>query len=109
VGDEVLKGVSKLLVECTRDHDLVARMGGEEFCILLNDITKNELSELLEALRKTIEQKQYASLEDRKNVTSSFGVVYAQAGENLDDLVKRADKLLYCSKETGRNKVTVED
>lgn len=109
VGDVVLKGVSKLLVECVREDDLVARMGGEEFCILLNDITKDELTELFEVMRRTIEEKVYPCLQDRKNVTSSFGVVFAQPDEDLDDLVKRADELLYLSKQGGRNKVTVED
>jgi diguanylate cyclase (GGDEF)-like protein len=108
VGDEVLQVVSRLLVENARPDDLVARLGGEEFCILLEDITQPELGELFEDMREAIERKEFASLQERKHVTSSFGVVLA-GNEDLDSLVKRADELLYDAKQTGRNKVTIED
>lgn len=109
VGDEVLKVVSSLLVEYARDSDLVARMGGEEFCILLDDIDKIELKELFEDMREAIERREFASLGDRKYVTSSFGVVLGQPTDTLEGMVKRADELLYDAKQTGRNKVTLEE
>ena len=109
VGDEVLKVVSNLLVENVREGDLVARLGGEEFCILLEDIQQPALGELFEQVRAVIEQREFASLQDRKNVTSSFGVVMSNENEDLDSLVKRADELLYEAKQSGRNKVTIED
>ncbi len=108
VGDEVLKVVSRLLVENARPDDLVARLGGEEFCVLLEDISQPELGELFEDMREAIERREFDSLQERRYVTSSFGVVLA-GNEDLDSLVKRADELLYDSKQTGRNKVTIED
>ncbi len=109
IGDEVLKVVSKLLVENAREADLVARMGGKEFCILLDDIEQTEMKELFEDMREAIEKREFASLQERKYVTSSFGVVMSSGGESLDFLVKRADELLYDAKQTGRNKVTIEE
>lgn len=109
VGDEVLKVVAQLLKDNAREHDLVARMGGEEFCILLEDIQQPELGELFEDMREAIEKREFASLQERKYVTSSFGVVMDHGHEDLDSLVKRADELLYDAKQTGRNKVTIED
>lgn len=108
VGDEVLKVVSHLLVEYARPDDLVARLGGEEFCILLGDISRSELEVLFERMRAAIEDRHFDSLEDRKFVTTSFGVVIAE-GEDLDSLVKAADELLYEAKQTGRNKVSFKD
>ncbi|MDV7339901.1 diguanylate cyclase [Terasakiella sp. A23] len=109
VGDEVLQVVANLLVENAREDDLVARFGGEEFCILLDDIEKTELRELFEDMREAIERREFASLEERKYVTSSFGVVLAEPDDDLDTMVKRADELLYDAKQTGRNKVTLEE
>ncbi|WP_135081306.1 diguanylate cyclase [Terasakiella sp. SH-1] len=109
VGDEVLKGVSLQLLSAVRKQDMVARLGGEEFCIFLDDFAEGELFDMLDALRESIEFKQYDCLEDRGNVTSSFGVAKFHPGDSLDDLLKRADELLYLAKQSGRNQVIIED
>ena len=99
--------ISKILQDTSRPDDLVARLGGEEFCVLLDDITQSELVELFENMRATIEAHHFESLQERKFVTASFGVVIAK-DESLDQLVANADALLYEAKESGRNKVTFE-
>jgi diguanylate cyclase (GGDEF)-like protein len=108
VGDDVLREVAEILTRNIRECDLLARMGGEEFCIIFEDVTKEQAGNLLEGIRSAIEGRTIASLQDRKHVTCSFGAVSIQFGEILDQLVKQADDLLYKSKETGRNRITLQ-
>lgn len=105
VGDEVLRVISRIIQDASRPDDLVARLGGEEFCVLLDDISRPDLDELFENMRAAIEAHHFESLQERKFVTSSFGVVIANS-ENLEELVAASDELLYEAKESGRNKVT---
>ncbi|SCA56330.1 Response receiver-modulated diguanylate cyclase [Candidatus Terasakiella magnetica] len=107
VGDEVLQSVSKQLQESTRQSDVLARLGGEEFGIIFEDIELKNLERLLERIRARIEMRPYKSLKERRNITASFGCVKLRKGENLGDGLKRADQLLYQAKETGRNKVII--
>lgn len=109
VGDEVLKVVSSIIAENVRPADLLARLGGEEFCVLLDDISKEEIASLFEKIRSAIEGHTFESLKERRYVTSSFGVIMAREDELLDEMVKRSDELLYLSKQSGRNKVTFEE
>lgn len=105
VGDEVLQTIAMLICEIAPEQALIARMGGEEFCILLDGLDGDELRELFEKMRVAIQRNEFASLQERKFVTTSFGVVEDDSS-SLDALVRKADELLYDSKETGRNKVT---
>ncbi|WP_417819535.1 diguanylate cyclase [Terasakiella sp.] len=109
VGDEVLRKISSILLQKIRPCDLVARMGGEEFCIIFEEADKDTAQNLLENMRRGIEECIIPSLQDRRHVTSSFGAVPIQTGEKLDLAVKRADELLYRSKQTGRNRLTIEE
>jgi len=108
VGDEVLKAISNLLAENVRDFDLVARLGGEEFCIILENVNKEQAAVILENIRLMIEHTEFKSLKERRNVTTSFGAVPIGKDDDLDSVVKRADELLYDAKQTGRNRVTIE-
>jgi diguanylate cyclase (GGDEF)-like protein/PAS domain S-box-containing protein len=107
VGDEVLKGVSKLLLGGLREYDRVGRYGGEEFLIMLPQ-TKAEIAvEIAERLRSSVEswrliyQEQLWSFK----TTISLGVAEMNPGESLESLIDRADKALYRAKQTGRNAV----
>lgn len=107
VGDEVLKGVSKLLLGGLREYDRVGRYGGEEFLIMLPQ-TKAEIAvEIAERLRSSVEswrliyQEQLWSFK----TTLSLGVAELGPGETLDSLIDRADKALYRAKQSGRNAV----
>ena len=64
---------------------------------------------LFENMRAAVEAREFDSLQERKRVTSSFGVVMGDEGESLDEMVKRADELLYEAKQSGRNKVTIAE
>lgn len=97
-GDEILKEVSQVFAKNTRLLDRVARWGGEEFLILAPQTNLQTAVFAAEKLRKLI-------AESPSKVTCSFGVAEWRPGENLTELIHRADKALYRSKENGRNQV----
>lgn len=109
VGDQVIQIVAKIFQTCLRPNDLICRYGGEEFCLLLTDLTYEEVSEVCERIRSTIEETANKSIRTAKikPVTISFGVASINSGANsIENLIDYADSALYISKESGRNQVT---
>ena len=104
VGDEVLVNLAKLVQSMIRNTDSLVRWGGEEFVILSDDTSIQNAAFLAEKLRKAIEA---STLITQQRVTCSFGVTEMVPGEDPKSLIARADKALYSSKESGRNRVTV--
>jgi len=104
VGDIVLSAMGKLLNKESRDEDFVARIGGEEFVILLPYCDLDEAMLKADTLRQTIEDSQPNGL----LVTASIGVTAMQKGQKVEffSLFKAADRAVYMSKEGGRNCVT---
>ena len=106
-GDLVLQHVASTLKSRMRGTDIIARLGGEEFCILAVNLKENDAKKVFEELRQTIEKSSIQIDEDQTiNVTISTGVV-TELTDNLEDMVNRADALLYEAKNSGRNKVIV--
>ena len=105
-GDIVLSGIGKLLMTTCRQGDVVARIGGEEFMILLPHCNIMDAASKAETLRAMIEMSKPADL----TVTASIGVaqLLEEHGENYEDLYKAADTAVYHSKENGRNQVTAD-
>ena len=110
-GDLILQSVAKKLSGRLRSGDLLARFGGEEFCLLLANADLAQAREIAERLRADIEAQAGQALRhiEGVKVTMSFGVdVFdAQRGWALEAGIDRADKALYQSKHGGRNRVTV--
>ena len=105
MGDLILTQVGGLFKELTRDEDVVARIGGEEFVILLDACSLKHAFTKAEEIRKALEEANFENL----NVTASFGV--AQYGEDDKDfgaLFMRADKATYLAKDNGRNTVATD-
>jgi diguanylate cyclase (GGDEF)-like protein len=102
-GDEVLCTIARQLLSSTRPCDLVARYGGEEFAIVLPDADAAAAVECAERLRVAIESFAWPL----RPVTASFGVAtrIPPIGD-LATLVEEADRALYASKRSGRNRVT---
>ncbi len=104
-GDEVLKAFSTFIVERIRDSDLLARLGGEEFVILMPKTDQNSAYTFVERLREKFAELQIDVAEGTGiNITFSSGVSSIHDGdESIDDAIKRADSCLYKAKESGRN------
>jgi diguanylate cyclase (GGDEF)-like protein len=105
VGDEVLKSFAQLISKRLRGSDSFARVGGEEFSIILPHTELSHAAEVAEALRGEIENSIF---NDVGRVTASFGVVQLDnTFDTSSTLLRKADKALYDSKSAGRNRVTV--
>lgn len=105
VGDEVLVSVAKTIKSSLRDNDLVARWGGEEFVIMLKNITIDEAEIIVEKIRANIEK---SIIKKDIKVTASFGLTKYIAGEDSKEIFKRADDALYEAKNSGRNRVVLK-
>lgn len=111
VGDQVLRVVARLLEAHIKGRDLAARMGGEEFAVILLDTSVDGAKAVAEQLRHAVEQGRIrSSTEGNRSgaVTVSIGLTVAGAGEELSAVMGRADAALYAAKRAGRNRVCVE-
>ena len=110
VGDEVLAEVGRRLKDMVRGRDLAARVGGEEFVVVLSHADAAKAANVAERLREAIAKEPIAvsTPEGSLKVTVSVGVaMYHDAGEKPDEQLKRADKALYEAKRTGRDRVVI--
>lgn len=108
VGDVVLKGIAKLTEETVRETDLIARYGGEEFAVLLPNTSAEQAGVVAEKLRSVIENHYVEVNPFKIRRTVSLGVMaYHFSINSFDDLVDKADKAMYKSKQSGKNQVTV--
>ena len=94
-----------LLREFTRFHDVVARLGGEEFAVVAPNMDNDLLMKLAERIRKAIASLTVTSGNVRLRVTTSVGLAVWDGRENAEDFFKRADNMLYEAKRRGRNRV----
>ncbi len=105
-GDEVLKRVASHLKSTIRDSDILARLGGEEFCLALPESAEASCMSFLERIRGEIADMEFAADGKVFRVTCSFGVAGLDADvESKDILLERADAALYHAKQSGRNRV----
>lgn len=108
VGDKVLAQIGALLKKMTRQHDQVARLGGEEFGLLLTHTDVDAASLVAEAFRREMQKLDVRHGGGRISITSSFGVAVLADEDSLESLMERADTNLYKAKRLGRNRVVAE-
>ena len=111
VGDKVIIRLAEELSDSFRDSDLVGRVGGEEFCVILTNPDIDTLEDLFDGLRKKIEKIIISGKDTEKNeysfgFTVSIGVT-AVLGESFEELLKFSDMKLYEAKNYGRNMVVL--
>nr|WP_315463217.1 GGDEF domain-containing protein [uncultured Rhodoferax sp.] len=106
-GDAVLRHVAQTMVNSVRSTDLVGRLGGEEFIVLLPHTAPEAGRKIAEKIRQRLELSDMRWEGTRIAVTSSIGLAGTTANENrsFDSLYTEADKALYLAKQRGRNRV----
>ncbi len=111
VGDEVLKIFAKRVKDSLRSVDLVARLGGEEFVVILPDVSEDMAHFIAERLRRTIGEEPFkvSAPDGQVTVTASIGGTLIDTdGLRTEEILERADKALYEAKEAGRNRTVFE-
>lgn len=111
VGDEILKIFARRVQDSLRSFDLVARLGGEEFVVILPDISTDMAYFIAERLRKMIAEEPFAcgAAGGKVNVTTSIGATIVDGTDaTMEQVLKRADDALYQAKEDGRNATVFE-
>jgi diguanylate cyclase len=107
VGDLILKELTEILEKNCRNFDIIARVGGEEFCVLLLDCDKSRAYEIGMRIRNAVKNHNfYINERDFINITVSIGLsTYPDTVDNLEELMFEADSALYAAKKTGRDRV----
>ena len=107
IGDEVLRSVAYCLFEHTRFHDVVARIGGEEFAVIAPNLAQHDLHRFAEKLRSELSKLAIVIGEANLAITASIGAAVARPGDSVSAFIKRADVNLYQAKQSGRNRVSI--
>lgn len=108
VGDIAIKEIATVLNKYIRASDLVARFGGEEYCLLLEDISLEDTQILFEKIRLGFEENEIVLKDLNLKYTVSLGVAYGKSND-IDEMLKVSDEALYEAKEAGRNRVVIHN
>ena len=104
-GESVISSMGRVLRETMRAEDLVSRVGGDEFCLLLPDTDTAGAQVFADRIRHAIETTPLIDGKPPVHRTASLGLAMLRAGEDLDQLIERADQGLRIAKREGRNQV----
>ncbi len=107
IGDLALIEVSNIIKNSLRASDLYARFGGEEFCILLEHVSYEDTKSIFEKMRDKFEKNSIKIDHTSIPCTVSIGVYYG-LGDSLEQMITKADKLLYKAKNSGRNQIKID-
>jgi diguanylate cyclase (GGDEF)-like protein len=107
VGDQALKAVASSLKSSLRNVDMVFRIGGEEFMVLLSNTSSEAASVVGERLRQAVINTHGHTDTPQLNLSISLGCATLQPGESKDQLMHRADCAMYAAKRAGRNRLSM--
>ena len=107
-GDKVLVGLGQVIKSCLRKMDSAYRYGGEEFTVILPETEGDEAATVAERIRSAVEKGKYLPADHNSSITItiSIGVTEYVPQEKVAVFVQRADKAMYLSKQSGRNRVS---
>lgn len=108
-GDHVLRGFSDIAMTILREVDCVARIGGEEFVLVLSGTPQREAVIAVQRIAQQLGDLQVSPIEPHYRITASMGITEYKAGEDIEQSMDRADRALYDAKRTGRNKIVIAD
>lgn len=108
VGDQVILALSRVLQQRLRNSDIVGRYGGEEFAVVLQDVTPERAAKLLDELRQDFARVIFHSANTEFSCTFSAGIAAYPAHHSMEKLREMADKALYQAKREGRNRVSID-
>ncbi len=105
IGDQVLTMVARVILQSVREVDIVGRIGGEEFAILLPETDFTDAAEVAERIRSAVETISEGDAEESQvSITMSIGVAMSKtATDSFEKLLHSADERLYAAKTRGRN------
>ncbi|WP_457748011.1 GGDEF domain-containing response regulator [Sulfurimonas sp.] len=110
VGDKVIISLADILKSSTNPHDIVARFGGEEFCVVLKNINRFSAVDIYERIKHAVEEFSLAvNKKEIINFTVSIGATLYSDEEGLDETINQADMLLYKAKQAGKNQVVFQE
>ena len=106
-GDKVLKYVSKIVLKNVRSSDFIGRFGGEEFVIIMHNVTVKKAKRILERIRREIAECNlvYISKNSKISCRISAGIDEIRRNDILENVLDRVDKKLYKAKLLGKNRV----
>ncbi len=107
VGDKILKKVAKILLSSVRDTDIVCRYGGEEFAIILLEADRFWAEKIADRIRNNVETAEFTALDKKIQITISVGAKEFYEKDTTEDLINKADQMLYLAKMMGRNRVVL--
>lgn len=105
IGDQVLRESARLMRELCRETDLVARIGGEEFALILPDMAHEAAYDVCDRLRRAVESHAWQAVHPHLRVTLSIGLQQWDGAVDASELLRAADAQLYAAKRAGRNRV----
>ncbi|MGE0109073.1 MAG: diguanylate cyclase [Bdellovibrionales bacterium] len=109
IGDIVLATLAKASLESLRASDIIGRVGGEEFAVLLPETGLTAAQEVAERILQHVQETPIKAGRKTVHCTTSLGVAHMTIKDkSIDDILVRADKALYKAKETGRNRIVVQ-
>ena len=110
VGDEVLKKIAFSIKENTRDDDLCFRYGGDEFIVILPNTTKKQAASVGERIQSKLSLKNLIGENPADlNISLSLGIAQWESGMSAEDITEWADRAMYASKTTGKNRLTLSE
>ncbi len=105
IGDCILRDLSKLVKSFLHKEDIIGRFGGEEFIVLVDDSSNENIINIATRLKQAVENYNFIYENYKINVTISLGTTFCKRDEKYEVVYKRADEALYEAKKSGRNKV----